>query len=210
MYWVVDILLIAFIGVLLYRGIKKGFLNTSFTLVTWIINLGLAAGCTFALIYFVFTPLGWVQDVQVSMLGVIGGDNSLFGTFNLKAADVALYLSYGILGLVLIIPLYIFFLWVGKQFERFVAFLRRKCLAVKIIGSVIGGAVNLAIASAIVLGFFWVVASVQGSGLFVHTTEALRAAPVAGLIYDNNPLYMILGKEGSLADTIRPILEGTF
>lgn len=234
MYWIADILMLAFVGVLLYRGIKMGFTNTFFTLFTAILWIVLALAFSAALVFFVLKPLGVMQDVSNAFYGAGDGLYSFFGSLGitgiqlpeLEAIDIfagtgfdavdingyilAQYLGYLLFFVVFFIPLYIFFLWVGRQFERFVRWVRSKCGFLKIFGSVLGGLVNGAIACGIVLGVYWLVAAVNGSGLFTYTNQVLKAAPISGWIYDNNPLYNMLGENGFLAETVGSILDGSF
>lgn len=209
MYWVIDILLLLFVAWMLYRGIKKGFTNTAFTLVTAILWIGLAAGLSFG-IAFVLDLLGVMGDFSQAFMGFAKGLTGAFLSGVMEAEELALYLAYGIVCLVLFIPSYIFFLWVGKQFEKLVCYIRRKNKTCRIIGSVLGGVVNFAIAAVLVLGVFWFMSAVDGSGLFSYTNSALRAAPVSGFLYRHNPLCSFLGGHGAFAEEIGNIISGEF
>ena len=226
--------MLAFVGVLLYRGIKIGFTNTFFTLFTAILWIVLALGFSAGLVMFVLKPLGVMQDVSnafygagdslYSFLGSLGVTGiqlpeleaiDIFAGTGFDAVDVnayiiAQYLAYLLSIVILFVPLYIFFLWVGRQFERFVRWVRTRCGFLKVFGSVLGGIVNGALACVIVLGVYWLVAALNGSGLFDYTNQVLRAAPVSGLIYQHNPLYSIIGENGCLAETVGSILNGSF
>lgn len=234
MYWIADVIMLAFVGVLLYRGIKIGFTNTFFTLFTAILWIVLALGFSAGLVMFVLKPLGVMQDVSnafygagdslYSFLGSLGVTGiqlpeleaiDIFAGTGFDAVDVnayiiAQYLAYLLSIVILFVPLYIFFLWVGRQFERFVRWARTNCGFLKVFGSVLGGIVNGALACVIVLGVYWLVAALNGSGLFDYTNQVLRAAPVSGLIYQHNPLYSIIGENGCLAETVGSILNGSF
>lgn len=211
MYWLADVLVIAFILVMLIRGIKKGFLNTTFTLVTAIKWIALAGGLTFVTIWFVLQPLGWIRELQFYMLKVIGETNALFELIGMESEDIALYLAYGVCGLTLFIPFYVLSLWIGKLFEKLVDFIRSKCSFLRVLGSIVGGLVNFAIASVIVIGLFWVVSAVDGSGVFDFTNEVLKSAPLSSLLYNNNPLEMIgLGGHGCYAEIVKSIVSGDF
>lgn len=227
MFWIVDVLLIAFVGVLLWRGIKLGFTNTSFTLVTailWIV-LGIAVPAVLSL--FVFTPLGMMDDFTFAMLGAgeglysalssLGITLSLpdlangFATADLSPYLIAQYIAYLVTIVTLFIPSYIFFLWVGRKFEQFIRWARTKSKFCKIFGSCLGGLVNGVLAAVIVLGVYWLISALDGSGLFTYTNELLRSAPLSGLIYNNNPLYALTGMDqGSLAQAVGDIISGNF
>lgn len=213
MYWIVDVVVILFVAVMVYRGVKKGFMNTFFTLITAFLWIALAAGASFALMYFVYRPLGWMHELTVVFSGVgeaAAGIMALFGDVSATFADeFSKYFAYVILGVLQFIPLYMIFLWVGRRWEAFVEWVRGKVAFLKIFGSILGGVVNLALAAVVVLGFFWLVAALDGSGLFTYTNEVLRAAPLSHYIYEYNPLYQIgLGGHGSLVEVVKPFLDG--
>lgn len=234
MYWIADILMLVFVGVLLYRGIKRGLTNTFLTLITAILWIVLAIGVSFALVFFVLKPLGVMQDVSNAFLGAGNELYSFLGSLGItgialpeiEAIDIfagvgfesveltgyilAQYLGYLLFFVLFFIPLYIFFLWVGKKFEQFVAWVRGRNGFLRVIGSILGGLVNGAFACVIVLGVYWLVSALDGSGLFSYTNEVLRAAPISGIIYEHNPLYSILGGHGNLAETVGSLISGDF
>ena len=209
MYFVADVLVIAFLCFMLYRGIKKGFINTFFTLVTALLWIALAAGISFALMYFVYKPLGWMHDIAVAFSGAGEGLSGILEMVGIEVEAFNTYLAYVVVGVIQFVPLYVFMLWVGKKWAQFIDFARGKALWFKIIDSVLGGVVNFALFAVLVLGFFWVAGILNGSGLFNYTNEVLASAPLSHLIYDNNPLYMIAGK-GAYAETVANILNGIF
>lgn len=212
MYWVADVLLVAFIGAFLYRGIKRGFINGFFTLITAILWIAAAAAASFALVHFVFSAFGWLADFQLALIDFAQGFMSLIVLLGIELTvdALALYLAYGILILVLFIPFYVFFLWVGRQFERFIEWVKTKSLFCKILGSVVGSVFNVAVASVIVLGVFWLIAALDGSGVFTYANEVLRSGYLTRLVYEYNPLYGMLGDPGSLAETVGNIISGNF
>lgn len=231
MYVIVDILMLAFVALLLYRGIKDGFLNRHFSFVTAILWLVLGFAASAAITVFVLRPLGVMQDVSVAFRGAGEGLYSVMQTFGIEfalpeieaidlaeaiySADVtpyiiAQYIAYLLTIIVLFVPLYIFFLWVGKKFESLISRTRENHRVYRIIDSSIGGLVGFVLSAVIVLGVYWVIGAVDGSGLFTYSNEVLRAAPISGAIYENNPLYMILGEHGVLAETVKNIISGDF
>lgn len=194
---------------MLYRGIKKGFINTFFTLVTALLWIALAAGISFALMYFVYRPLGWMRDISVVFSGAGEGLSGILELVPIEVEDFNKYLAYVVVGVIQFVPLYVFTLWVGKKWAQFIDFARAKALWFKIIDSVLGGVVNFAIFAVLVLGFFWVAGVLNGSGLFSYTNQVLKSAPLMHLVYDNNPLYMI-AENGAYAETVANILNGIF
>ncbi|MBQ7408565.1 MAG: hypothetical protein IJW13_04750 [Clostridia bacterium] len=206
MYWVVDVLVIAFLAVMLARGIKRGFINGAFTFVTTFLWIGLAAGFSAGCCYL-FTLFGWMQDIQLLFLEF---GNDIGGLVGMDGLTVALYCAYALVGVILFIPCYVLSLWIGRQFERFVKFVRSKVGFFRVLGSILGGLVNFAVAAALVLVVFGIAALVDGSGLFSYTNEVLRAAPLSGWLYEINPLCTLLGGHGALAEDIAYIISGAF
>ena len=108
----------------------------------------------------------------------------------------------------MIIPMSALWRAIGRQLERFVKWVRSKWLFGKIIGGFLGCVVNLAFYGALVLGFYWLFAAVDGSGLFTYTNEVLRSGYLTGLIYKYNPLYLI-GEPGCYASIVASIINGS-
>ena len=214
MYWLADILLVFFLGLLLYRGIKKGFMNSTFTFVTTILDLVLGIGSAFAISFFVFPLLGWIQDLSIGLIDFAGSFASILKLLNMQdtitTAMLAEYLAIGISTLFLIAPMYFFWRWIDSLFQRFVNWVREKSGFFRVLGSILGGVINFAIGAVIVLGLFWAFASVDGSGLFTFTNDVLRSGYLTGIIYNNNPLYGFLGEAGCFAEMVGNIISGNF
>lgn len=213
MYWVADILLVAFLGLFLYRGIKKGFLNSTFNVVIPILNIVFGIATAFALVFFVFDWVGWLEDLQNAFYDFaqsLAGIVELLG-LGVATVDIAHYLAIGIPTLILFIPMYAFWRFVSRQFERFVKWVRSKVLFFKILGSVLGGVINFAFAAVLVVGFYWLFASLDGSGLFTYTNDVLRSGYLTGLVYEYNPLFLLdIGAPGWLGETVGNIISGDF
>ena len=216
MYLVADILLVLFLGLLVYRGIKYGFLTSTLGILSFIpflLNIVLALGCAFAVSYFVFPLFGWIEDFKV---GLIDFGNSFSGILKLlnvtsvTPEDIAEYTAIGISTLVLSVPFYIFWKWIHSLFQRLVKWVREKSGFFRVLGSVLGAVCNLAFGAVVVLGVFWAFASVDGSGAFTYTNEVLRSGYLTSLIYEYNPLYAFLGDPGCYAVDFGNIIQGNF
>ena len=233
---IADILFIAFIGIFAYRGISRGFINGMFTFVTAILWLVLALGISFALpfVELAFLKFGWMSGFGDGLRGLaqdfmgviqlIGLDlasilSSLEGILGVSVAEVgevkvlADLLAVLISGIALFIPWYIFFLWVGRQFERFVRFVRAKSLFFRILGSLIGGLINIAFSGAIVFGLYFVFYSFSEYGLFAHTYEAVKSGYVTGpLVRLITPVFEMISAmlPSDLFYTISELLKGNF
>ena len=221
MYIVADVLLVAFLGLLLYRGIKKGLTNSTLSFIFAILTFACGLGAAFAVTYFVLgdegLALGWLQDMQLMLINFAQSFASILNLANIQltTADLAYYMAVGFSTLILFIPFYALFRFFNRQWERFVRWVRAKCKFFKYTGSVLGGLVNFALGLVLVLGFYTLFAVVDGSGLFSYTNEVLRSGHITGLIYQYNPLIeneffdLNLGLEhGQFAETISNILNG--
>ena len=135
MYFVADVLVIAFLCFMLYRGIKKGFINTFFTLVTALLWIALAAGISFALMYFVYKPLGWMHDIAVAFSGAGEGLSGILEMAGIEVEAFNTYLAYVVVGVIQFVPLYVFMLWVGKKWAQFIDYARANALWFTIIDS---------------------------------------------------------------------------
>ncbi len=230
---VADILLLIFVGFFAYRGITKGFLNTTFTLVTAILWIVFALAFAFGLpfVEYAFLKFGWINsfgdglrgfaldfmgvfkligvDLEETLLSLgieelLGIDIVSLGATKVLADFLAILIS----GLGLFIPFYIFFLWVGRQFERFVRFVRAKSLFFRILGSLIGGVIHIGFAGAVVLGLYWAFGAFSEIGLFANTYEAVKSGYITGIICKYNPLNDLIATDWVY--TIGEILKGNF
>lgn len=218
MYIVADVLLVAFLGLLLYRGIKNGLTNSTLSFLFAILTIACGLGAAFAFSYFVLGEwLGWLQDMQLMLINFAQSFASILNLANIQltTADLAYYMAIGFSTLILFIPFYALFRFFGRQWERFVRWVRSKSKFFKYTGSVLGGLVNFAFGLVLVLGFYAIFTVVDGSGLFSYTNEVLRSGHITGLIYQYNPLIeneffdLNLGLEhGQFAETISNILNG--
>ena len=86
MFWVADILLVLYLALFLYRGIKRtGTLNSLLNFTKGLLAMIISIGAAFALSFFVFPMLGWIQDMQ---LGLLDFGHSFAGI--LKLANIAI------------------------------------------------------------------------------------------------------------------------
>lgn len=217
-YILADILLVAFLGLLVYRGIKKGLTNSTLSFIFGILTFACGLGAAFAFSYFVLGEwLGWLQDMQLMLINFAQSFASILNLANIQltTADLAYYMAVGFSTIILFIPFYALFRFFCRQWERFVRWVRAKCKFFKYTGSVLGGLVNFALGLVLVLGFYTLFAVVDGSGLFSYTNEVLRSGHITGLIYEYNPLLVNDGpislgllEHGQFAETISNILNG--
>ena len=214
MYWVADILLILYLALFIYRGIKRmGTLNAIFWFTKTLLLIVLTLGSAFAVAFFIFPLLGLTQDMQVGLLDFGHSFAGILKLFNIKSItheDIAFYTAVAISMIVLMVPMYFFFKWIFHLCYRYRMWLREQSKLVNIVGGVINTVVNFAIGAGILLVFYWGFAALDGSGLFTYTNDVLRAGYLTGLVYEYNPLYDLLGKPGCLAKEIGDLIKGNF
>ena len=214
MYLVADILLILYLALFIYRGLKfKGTVHAFIWLFRKILVVLLGIGSAFAIAFFLFPMLGLIQEFQLGLLDFahsFAGILKLANIEGLTHEDIAYYLAIGITTIVLSFPMYFFFKWLNNLLYRYCEWLLKSCTLLKVVACGLAAIVNVAIGGAIALAFFWFVAAVDGSGLFTYTNEVFRAGYLTGLIYEYNPLYSFLGEHGSLAETVGNFISGNF
>lgn len=214
MFWVADILLVLYLALFLYRGIKRtGTLNSLLNFTKGLLAMIISIGAAFALSFFVFPMLGWIQDMQ---LGLLDFGHSFVGILKLAKItaitheEIAFYTAVAICTIIMIIPMYFLFRWLLKQWDRFIMWIRKKSKLINIVGGTLGAIINLAVGAVILLGFYWFFAALDGSGMFTWTNDVLRSGRLTGLIFEYNPLYSFLGEPGCLAETVGNLIKGNF
>ena len=215
MFWVADILLVLYLALFLYRGIKRtGTLNSLLNFVKGFLAMIISIGAAFALSFFVFPMFGWIQDMQ---LGLLDFGHSFAGILKLlnmtdfiTHEEIAFYTAIAICTIIMVIPMYFLFRWLLKQWDRFIMWIRKSSKVINIVGGIFGAIVNVAIGAVILLGFYWGFAALDGSGLFTWTNDVLRSGHLTGLVYEYNPLYSLLGEPGCFAETIGNLIKGNF
>ena len=214
MFLVADILLILYLALFIYRGIKRrGTLHAFIWIFSRILIVVLSIGAAFAIAFFVFPMLGLMQDFQLGLLDFghsFAGILKLANITGITHEDIAYYTAIAITTVVLTIPMCFLFRWLINLCGRYFEWLRESSLFVNIFFGFINAVINVAIGGAIALAFFWFVAAVDGSGLFTYTNDVFRAGYLTGLVYEYNPLYAFLGEHGSLAETVGNIISGNF
>ena len=194
MYWLADILLVGFLGLFIYRGIKRGFITSSLAWLGTLLGIALGFGMAFAAVYFLFPLFGWAEDLTFAFYDFALSLMSIVDLIGLDIAtiDLANYISIGVSTLILFIPMYALARFFGRQFARFLKWLRSKVLLVKIVGSILGGLMNTAFYGAIVFVAFCVIITLDRFGFLPFTNEVLRSGYITGLVYDLAKEYNIL------------------
>lgn len=180
MYLVADILVVLIIVMMTVWGIKKGFLRSVPALVWVILGIALTLGSAFALAFFIFDWTGWLSDVQMALIDFAQGFMGLCSLIGLEitTAEIAKYIAYGVITLILVVPMGLLWFWVGRLISRFIDWLRNKFLAVKIVSSVFGGVCTFAIGAAVVFGFILVASKINPTS---YLMEVLRSGYITNL-----------------------------
>lgn len=214
MFWVADILLVLYLALFLYRGIKRtGTLNSLLNFVKGLLAMIISIGAAFALSFFVFPMLGWIQDMQLGLLDFGHSFAGILKLANITAItheEIAFYTAVAICTVIMIVPMYFLFRWLLNLWDRLIMWIRKKSKLINIIGGTLGAIINLAVGAVILLGFYWGFAALDGSGLFTWTNDVLRSGHLTGLIFEYNPLYSFLGEPGCFAETVGNLIKGNF
>lgn len=194
MYILLDlaILLLLFVGV--FRGIKKGFFNTSYGLIGSL--LVIVFGAAFAGVLTVLVlKLGLIADLQYGFINLIGETNGLFESLKITSEQVAYWLAIGIVFIVCFIISYVIMLYLNKGFLRLMEEAREN-VVFRVIDSFVGLVVNVALVGGLVLGVFGLVHGFNAHNLLTSFDEVIRACPLSGLIYEVNPLNSVFENLG--------------
>lgn len=190
MYFIVDIIAIAFVLVLALLGLKLGFFKSTVDVVLVLAFFaGAAVGAYFTVAKLFEAQYGWVTELQ-SVIAPMLGDSKISGGQAIVDI-VAYYIGLGILTLITFI-LYLVILNIVRKLIIKLSELVNKIVLFAFIDKLLGFAVNLAAAAGIVIGFMAVVHSLAPLGLLTYLNEVFLASEVLSLFYEINPLNQFL------------------
>ncbi len=218
MFFIVDIVLFALLGLAILFSIKKGFTgHFVFGIVKTVLSIAAGIGAAVGL-YFLFDKIGWIALMKDNVVAFFGNVGANIGSWNQetfeKVCAVIGYLPFGIV--VAVIVYVLFFLLIGLLYRVTLGKCRISWKPWKIIDNVLGFVLNIGLVAILVLFSFGVIhafnegekykavagtetpilqpinRSVEGGITSLH--ENISAAPFGGFIYEHNPLNdMIAG-----------------
>ena len=187
MYFLVDIIAIAFVlGFTLY-GLKAGFTKSTLDVVL-VIACVAGAGLLAYLLATLFAKIGWVGEMQSVIL-------RLFGSSKVAGVETILeivcyYIAFSFFVLLSFIVCYI----VLGLIRRLIIALIKKLNGLAFFGvldKVLGFTVNLAVTAGIVLSLMALFYALAKSGKYAYGDEVLRASEVLSAVHKINPLNSI-------------------
>lgn len=185
MYFLIDIVAVAFVLGLALYGLKIGFFKSTVDVALVIAFFAVACGIAFGAVYLLEANFGWVTEMQSAIVNILG-NSKLEGGQEIVSL-VAYYLSYGLLILVFLVGALILTNWlrklIVKLFEKI-----NKFVIFGFFDKLLGFTVNLAFSAGLVICILALVYALAPKGIFVYSNEVFLASEVLSLVYEVNPL----------------------
>ncbi|MBR3804855.1 MAG: CvpA family protein [Clostridia bacterium] len=187
MYFLVDVIAIAFVLFFTLYGLKAGFTKSTLDVV---LVLGCVAGAGL-LAYFCavwFTKIGWTNEFQSVILRLFG--NSKISGAQPIIEKVCYWIAFAFFVLISFIVCYI----VLSLLRKLLVSLIKKFNGLAVFGvldKVLGVTVNLAVTAGIVLCLMALFFALAKSGKYAYGDEVLRASEVLSHVHKINPLNSI-------------------
>ncbi len=190
MYLLVDLAVILLLFIAVWRGIKKGFFQTSYGIIGSLLVIAFSVALS-AVIVLLFYKFGVIDSLKLAIVKVIGETNGLFAKLNVTSEQVAYYIALGLIAIVAFIISYPIMLLIHNKFLEFTDNCRDN-IFFRVADSTVGVLINTALCVGVILGAFAIIYSFASNGMLNGCDEVLRACPISNLIYEKNPLNEIL------------------
>lgn len=190
MYLLVDVAVALLLFIAIWRGLKKGFFNTSYGLIGTLIVIAFSVMLD-ALIVLIFYKVGVIDSFSRAILRVIGETNGLFAKLNVTSAQISYYVALGIIAIIGFFVSYPIMLFGHKKFLELMDNCRDNTVF-RIVDSVIGLIVNLALAIGFILFIYAVIFALNQKNLLLGAGEIIRACPLSSFIFNKNPLSQVI------------------
>ena len=204
MYLLVDLAVVLLLFFAVWRGIKKGFFQTSYGIIGSLLVIAFSVALS-AIIVLIVYKLGAIDGLKFAIVKVIGETNGLFEKLNVTSEQVAYYIALGLIAIVAFIISYPIMLLAHKKFLEFTDNCRDN-IVFRVADSTVGVIVNTALCVGVILGAFAIINAFASSGMLNGCDEVLRACPISNIIYEKNPLNEIL-LNTNIAQTIANALN---
>jgi uncharacterized membrane protein required for colicin V production len=202
MYFIIDVIAIAFILVLSLLGLKLGFFKSTIDVVLVLVFFAAAAGGAYLTVAFLFEPeFGWVTELQSIITPMLGNSKISGGQEIIET--VAYWIGLAALTLIT----FIFYLIICNLIRKFIIKISEcvnKLVLFAFIDKLLGFAVNLAASAGIVIALMAVVHSLAPLGILTYFNEVFLASEVLSLFYEINPLNELLAPMFSGLPAILP------
>ena len=190
MYFLVDIIAIAFIILLSILGLKLGFYKSLIDVVLVIAFFaGAGVGAFFTVTMAVEPYLGWATELQSVVLTILG--NSKIPDTQDFIVLASHWISIGLLTFLLFIVYLIILNVVRKLIGKLFGFINKLALF-GFIDKLLGFVVNLAVSVGLVLLLTSLIYCLAPYGILTYSHEVLLSSEVLSLIYETNPLNAVL------------------
>ncbi len=188
MYFLVDIIAIAFVLGLALYGLKIGFFKSTVDVALVIAFFGVAGGLAFGSVFLLETHFGWVTEMQSVLVNLLGNSKISGGQEIVEA--IAYYIGYGLLIFIFFIAYLVLTNWlrklIVKLFEKI-----NKFVLFGFFDKLLGFTINLAFSLGLVICLMAVIYALAPKGILVYSNEVLLASEVLSLIHEINPLNQV-------------------
>ena len=203
MYFLVDIIAIAFILLLSLLGLKLGFFKSLVDVVLVVaLFAGSAVGAYFTVTKFIEPTFGWQTELSKVVIQILGNSKISGGQDLINT--IAPFISLGLLTFLFFIPYLIITNIVRKLILKLFAFINKVALF-GFIDKLLGFVVNLVTSVAVVLALISIVYNLAPFGILTYSHEVLLSSEVLSLIYETNPLNSLLAPLFSILEGIIPV-----
>ena len=190
MYFLVDIIALAFIILLSLLGLKLGFFKSLVDVVLVVAFFaGAGVGAYFTVDKLIEPSLGWATELKAVIIPLLG--NSKISGGQEIVEIVAEYISLGLLTFLLFIPYLIVANVIRKLIVKLFSFINKVALF-GFLDKLLGFTLNLSVSVGIVLALCSLVYCLAPLGILTYSEEVLLSSEVLSLIYETNPLNSLL------------------
>ncbi len=190
MYFLVDIIALAFILLLSLLGLKLGFFKSTVDVVLVLVCfVGAGVGAYFLTTTYLEPEYGWVTELQNFYVNFLG--NSKLSGGQALVESTAYWLGFGTLILILFILFSVILNIVRKLIIKIFEFINTYVL-LGFVDKLLGFLVNLVASTGIVLLIMSVIYCLAPFGIFVHANEVMLSSELLSLVYEVNPLNNLL------------------
>lgn len=190
MFFLVDIIALAFILLLSLLGLKLGFFKSTVDVVLVLVCFaGSIVGAYFLATSYLEPKLGWITELKEFFINLLG-DSKIQGGQPI-VEQTAYWLGFGSLIFILFILFTVVLNLVRKLIIAIFSFIN-KFTPFGFIDRLLGFVVNLAASTAIVLLVMAAIHGLSSIGLLVHANEVLLSSELLSLVHEVNPLNNIL------------------
>lgn len=188
MYFLIDIIAIAFVLGLSLYGLKIGFFKSTVDVALVIVFFAVSGALAYLTVLLLDKNFGWVTEIQSVLVNLLGNSKITGGQEIVEI--VAYFVGYGILVLIFFIGYIILTNWLRKLLVKLFEKINKFALF-GFVDKLLGFTINLAFSLGLVVCLMAVIYALSQKGILVYSNEVLLASEVLSLLHDVNPLNAV-------------------